>query len=60
MAVEKATAKSGKSLRSIKLPGRAEQYVDTDPVKIARELRAKSRLGQREAKLAEAERKANG
>lgn len=60
MAVERATAKNGKSLRSVKLPGKAERFVDTDPVKIARELRAKSRLGQREAKLNEAERKANG
>ena len=55
MSLERATAKNGKATRAVKLPGKAERQVDTDPVKIARELRAKSTLGKREAKLAAAE-----
>ena len=47
-----------KRSRRIKLPGRAETYDSTDPVEIARELRAKSRLGKREARLYSAARKA--
>ncbi|QKC97273.1 hypothetical protein [Mesorhizobium sp. NZP2298] len=37
--------------RRIKLPGKPLEYTDTDPIKIARELRAKSALGRAEAKL---------
>ncbi|UPT93864.1 hypothetical protein J4G48_0031635 [Bradyrhizobium barranii subsp. apii] len=61
--LEKATAKragSSKQSRRIKLPGKSEAYADTDPVEIARELRAQSKLGKREARLAAAEMKARG
>jgi hypothetical protein len=57
MAIEKATERRSKTQRRIKLPGKVERFADTDPVDIARELRAKSRLGQREAKLDAAEKK---
>ncbi|MCP3406210.1 hypothetical protein [Bradyrhizobium sp. CCGB01] len=61
---EKATSKRTrltKQSRRIKLPGKSEAYADTDPIEIARELRAKSRLGKREARLDAASRKvANG
>ncbi|MBB4427990.1 hypothetical protein GGD66_006576 [Bradyrhizobium sp. CIR48] len=60
---EKATSKrtrTSKQSRRIKLPGKAEVYADTDPIEIARELRAKSRLGKREARLVAAEAKARG
>ncbi len=60
MAVERATKKASKSVRSVTLPGKRAAYVSTDPIDIARELRAKSKLGQREARLADAERKSNG
>lgn len=46
--------------RRIKLPGKAEVYADTDPIEIARELRAKSKLGKREARLDAAEAKIRG
>ncbi|UEM08299.1 hypothetical protein J4G43_026160 [Bradyrhizobium barranii subsp. barranii] len=61
--LEKATSKragSTKQSRRIKLPGKSEAYASTDPVEIARELRAQSRLGKREARLAAAEMKARG
>lgn len=57
---EKATserAQSSKLSRRIKLPGRSATYANTDPVEIARELRAKSKLGKREARLAAMEEK---
>ncbi|RZN10996.1 hypothetical protein CWO91_10240 [Bradyrhizobium genosp. SA-3] len=60
---ERATTKralSSKQSRRIKLPGKAEVYANTDPIEIARELRAKSKLGKREARLAAAENKARG
>jgi hypothetical protein len=60
---ERATAKralTSKQSRRIKLPGKSETYDSTDPVEIARELRAKSKLGKREARLAAAESKARG
>ena len=60
---EKATAKrarSSKQSRRIKLPSKSETYANTDPIEIARELRAKSKLGKREARLAAAETKARG
>ncbi|SDC02508.1 hypothetical protein SAMN05216337_100153 [Bradyrhizobium brasilense] len=60
---ERATSKrahTSKQSRRIKMPGKAETYADTDPVEIARELRAKSELGGREAKLAAAEAKTRG
>jgi hypothetical protein len=60
---EKATSKragSGKQSRRIKLPGKSETFANTDPVDIARELRAKSKLGEREARLAAAEKKQRG
>ncbi|KQZ99572.1 hypothetical protein ASD64_14670 [Mesorhizobium sp. Root157] len=57
MAIEKSTERRAKSKRTIKLPGKVERYANTDPVDIARELRSKSRLGQREAKLDAAEKK---
>ncbi|UWU89616.1 hypothetical protein [Bradyrhizobium sp. CB1015] len=58
---ERATCKptrTGKQERRIKMPGKVEVYANTDPVEIARELRAKSRLGKREARLAAAEARA--
>ncbi|WVT73339.1 hypothetical protein QM996_17965 [Sinorhizobium chiapasense] len=60
MSIERATKKSAKATRSVTLPGKRAAYLSTDPVDIARELRAKSRLGQREAKLAAAEAKLRG
>jgi hypothetical protein len=44
--------------RRIRMPGKGEVYDTTDPIEIARELRAKSRLGKREARLGAAARKA--
>ncbi len=58
---EKANTKrerSTKVSRRIKIPGAAEIYDNTDPIKIARELRSRSRLGKREARLDAAARKA--
>lgn len=57
MSIERATKKTTKSMRSVTLPGKRPAHMSTDPVEIARELRSKSRLGQREAKLAAAEAK---
>ncbi|MBB4364243.1 hypothetical protein GGD65_005301 [Bradyrhizobium sp. CIR18] len=59
---ERATEKRSRSRerRRIKLPGKAEAYANTDPIEIARELRANSKLGKREARLAAAEAKARG
>lgn len=37
--------------RRIRIPGKAERYDNTDPVTIAREMRAKSKLGALERKL---------
>lgn len=47
--------KRQKSKRHIKLPGKPATYANTEPVDIARELRAKSKLGKREARLDAAE-----
>jgi hypothetical protein len=57
MEIEKATARRGKTNRRIKLPGGVETYDSTLPEAIARTLRAKSKLGLREAKLEAAEKK---
>lgn len=60
---EKATSKrarTSKQSRRIKLPGKSETYASTDPVDIAGELRAQSKLGKREARLAAAEAKTLG
>ncbi|MBB2832397.1 UNVERIFIED_ORG: hypothetical protein GGD51_002526 [Rhizobium esperanzae] len=54
---ERANKKASAAGRSVKLPGKAAQHSDAKPVEIARELRAKSALGRREAKLAAAEAK---
>lgn len=58
--IEHARKWQTRSMRSVKLPGRPAQEVDTDPVRIARELRAKSQLGEREKQLAAAEAKIRG
>ncbi len=55
---ENTREKRQKSKRHIKVPGKAAAYASTDPVDIARELRAKSKLGVREARLDAAEAKA--
>jgi hypothetical protein len=60
MSIERANRKTAKTGRQVTLPGKRAAYLDRDPVEIARELRSKSSLGRREAKLAEAERKVNG
>lgn len=57
MALEKATERRAKASRCIKMPGKVVRFANTDPVDIARELRAKSKLGRREAKLEAAEAK---
>lgn len=49
--LEKATERRAKTSRRIKIPGKVEQYAATDPLTIARELRAKSALGKLEARL---------
>ncbi len=54
---ERANRKSSNQGRSVKLPGKTMQHSDARPVDIARELRANSELGRREAKLAKAEAK---
>jgi hypothetical protein len=54
---ETGREKRQKSERKITLPGKREIYSDKDPIEIARELRAKSRFGRREAKLNAAEAK---
>ena len=55
MSLEKATARRGATHRSVKLPGKTAVSTDKDPRIIARELRDKSKLGQREARLKAAE-----
>jgi len=63
MSIEQANAKRARVVsreRKIKLPGRPVKYGADDPLRIARELRANSRLGRREARLAAAERKRDG
>jgi hypothetical protein len=57
---ENTREKRQKSKRHIKIPGKPAAYASTDPIDIARELRAKSKLGKREAKLDAAEAKARG
>lgn len=54
---ENTREKRQKSRRHIKLPGKPAKYANDDPVDIARELRSKSRLGRKEAKLDAAEKK---
>jgi hypothetical protein len=54
---EKATERRAKRSRRIKLPGKTAEFSEKDPVEIARELRAKSELGRREARLKAAEAK---
>ncbi|MDK4730339.1 hypothetical protein [Rhizobium phaseoli] len=54
---ERATKKAGGAGRSVKLPGKTAKHSDAKPIDIARELRAKSALGRREAQLAKAEAK---
>lgn len=49
--------KRQKSARRIQVPGKGVVYASTDPIDIARELRAKSKFGKREAKLKAAEEK---
>ncbi|WP_245449619.1 hypothetical protein [Rhizobium leguminosarum] len=57
---ERANTKAGGAGRTVKLPGRTAKHSDARPVDIARELRAKSQLGRREAQLAKAEAKVSG
>lgn len=57
---ENTREKRQKSKRHIKLPGKTAKYANDDPVDIARELRSKSKLGKREAKLDAAEAKTRG
>jgi hypothetical protein len=52
--------KRQRSRRHIKIPGKPAEYASTDPIDIARELRAKSKLGKREARLDAAEKKKRG
>jgi len=54
---ETGREKRQKAKRAITLPGKREIYSDRDPIEIARELRAKSKLGRKEAKLKAAEAK---
>lgn len=54
---ETSREKRQKSKRHIKVPGKPATYANTDPIDIARELRAKSKLGKREARLDAAEKK---
>ncbi|MGO4659659.1 hypothetical protein AB4Z34_33490 [Ensifer sp. 2YAB10] len=60
MSIERANKKAPSGGRHVTMPGKRSVFIDKSPVDIARELRAKSSLGRREAKLAEAERKLNG
>jgi len=55
--LERATERRGKFSRRIVMPGGEVRYADTSPEAIARALRAKSKLGVREARLEEAEAK---
>lgn len=57
---ENTREKRQKSARRIQVPGRGVVYASTDPIEIARELRAKSKLGQREARLDAAEKTSRG
>lgn len=57
---ENTREKRQKSKRHIKVPGKPAAYASTDPIDIARELRSKSPLGRKEAKLDAAEKKARG
>jgi hypothetical protein len=57
---ETTREKHQKSKRRIKLPGMAESYSNREPIDIARELRAKSKLGAREARLDAAEKVKRG
>jgi hypothetical protein len=57
---EATREKRQKSRRHITMPGKREIYSDKDPVEIARELRARSKLGKREARLDAAEKKIGG
>ncbi|MBB2753350.1 UNVERIFIED_ORG: hypothetical protein GGI57_004072 [Rhizobium aethiopicum] len=57
---ERANQKTSGAGRSVKLPGKAAQHTDAKPIDIARQLRAKSELGRREAQLARAEAKLDG
>ncbi|MGB3044966.1 MAG: hypothetical protein WBB98_17470 [Xanthobacteraceae bacterium] len=54
---ENTREKRHRSKRQIKLPGKRDEYSARDPIEIARELRAKSKLGRKEAKLNAAEAK---
>ena len=60
MSIERATAKRANAHRSVKLPGKTAVLTDEEPIKIARELRSKSALGRREAKMSAAEAKTRG
>jgi hypothetical protein len=60
MSIERADERRSKKPRKVKVPGQAEQYSSRAAVEIARELRAKSELGRREARLAGAEAKIDG
>ena len=51
MAIETATARRGETSRRIRLPGGEVRYESTRPEAIARDLRLKSKLGRREARL---------
>lgn len=53
--LERSTERRGKSSRRIVMPGGEVRYADTSPEAIARALRAKSKLGMREARLKAAE-----
>lgn len=60
MSLEKATERRANATRRIKLPGKAMEYAETDPIDIARTLRANSKLGQAEKKLVALEANKNG
>jgi hypothetical protein len=55
--LEKTTERRTKSKRRITIRGGRTTFESKDPTEIARELRAKSKLGKREARLDAAERK---
>ena len=57
MSVERADERRSKAPRRVKLPGQAERSSSRDAVNIAREIRANSELGKREARLSAAEAK---
>jgi hypothetical protein len=60
MSLERADEKRSKRPRMIKVPGQVERMTTRDAVSIARELRSRSELGKREARLAAAEAKIDG